>query len=379
MMIFGVPKEINPQEKRVGALPFLVKELVKKNNQVLIETGAGEHCEASDSFYEQVGATIVPSPEKLYSQADIILKVWEPKPVEFELIRPDQILLAFFHFLSNPELIKTLASRGSTCLAYDLVYDKKKLIYPFLLPLSSITGQMAVINGAFYLQKQFGGRGIVLSSISGLPPATVTILGAGNVGHQAAQTACTLGAKVVVLDTNYEKLVELELLNHPHLTTAIYSENTLRKLLKETDMLISCVYVPEKSTPLLVTTDMVKSMKAGAVIVAVDIDHGGSIETGKKTSHDIPTYIVDGVVHYCVANITAGVPVIASRGLNTALSPYLSRISEIGFEKSIMEDPNLANGVVIYKGHLVKEYFASKLELPYSNLLEKVKEFISEE
>jgi alanine dehydrogenase len=376
-MIYGIPKEIRTDEMRVGAMPFLVKELVRKGNKVFVEAGAGEFCEAPDSHYEQAGATIVPSPDKLYSQAEVILKVREPKSVEYELIRPDQIIFAYFHFHKNPELIKALSTRGCTCFAYEFVEDENKK-NPLTKSLGYISGQMSIINGAFFLQKQHGGRGITLGSVAELPPANVMIIGAGNVGQQAAKTACALGANVVVLDTNYEKLVDLEVINQPNLSTTIYDENSMRTLIKDADIVVSCIHLPEKSTPIIITREIVKTMKLGSVIVEVDIDFGGSIETGKNTTHNNPTFIVDGIVHYCVSNITSGVPNTASRGLSKALLPYLNNISSLGFEQTVLKDIGFSRGVVIYKGHIIKEYFALALGLPFSNLFDKINELVSE-
>ncbi len=372
-MIFGIPKEIRGQERRVGAMPFLVKELVKRGHQVLLETGAGEYCEAPDSRYERFGASVVPSAEKLYSQADVILKVREPKPVEYDLIRPDQAIFAYFHFLNNPELLKALAARGCTCLAYDFVEDESGQ-NPLVIPISHITGQMAVINGAFYLQKHNGGRGIVLGRVTGSPPAKVTILGAGNVGKEAAKTAARLGAEVFALDKNYSRLKEIDTLGISNITTLIYSDEILLDLIKETDLLISCIQVYNQPTPKIITQEMVKTMRPGSVIVEVDIDLGGSVETGKMTNHENPTFIVDGVVHYCVSNITSTVPIIASRGISAAMMPYMIEIAEKGLETALLEDHGLAKGIAIYKGHIVKPSLAKIAKLPCANLQEKIKE-----
>lgn len=372
-MIFGIPKEIRNQELRVGAMPFLVKEIVRRGHQVLVENDAGEDCEAPDSRYERMGATIVPSAEKLYSAAEIILKVREPQPVEIELIRPDQVVFSFFHFISNTELLKTLAGRGCTCLSYEFIEDASGM-HPIIRPLSRITGQLAVMNGAHYLQKHHGGRGIVLGRVTGSPPAQVTILGAGNVGNQAAITAANMGARVTVLDNNYVKLQELDLLGHQNLTTLISTEDHLKELLPETDLLITCIQVPDKPTPKLITTEMVRTMRPGSVIVDVDVDLGGSVETSKVTNHDNPTFIVDEVVHYCVSNISASVPKIASRALSAALMPYLMKIAELGLEKTILSDTGIANGISLYKGHVVKRNLAEAVGLPLAELKTKIQE-----
>lgn len=370
---FGIPRELRSQEMRVGALPFLVKEIIRREHQVYVETGAGEFCEALDSQYERVGATIVPSSEKMYSLADIVLKIREPQPVEMELIRPDQAIFSFFHFINNAELIKSLAGRGCTCLSYEFVENEHKQ-HPLLFPVSRITGQMAVLNGAYYLQKHQGGRGIVLGRVTGSPPANVTILGGGNVGKQAAIIAANLSARVTVLDNDFSKLSEIDALGIPNISTLINTDENLKELLPDTDLLIACIRTPGKPTPKLVTPEMVKTMRAGSVIVDVDVDLGGSIETSKVTHLDNPTFVVDGIVHYCISNITAGVPRIASRAFSAALIPYIEKIAELGIEGAIMQDIGLAHGISIYKGHVVKKNLAEVANLPSANLSEKIKE-----
>ncbi len=372
-MIFGIPRELHPQEMRVGALPFVAKELVRRGHEVYVETGAGEYCEALDSQFERVGANIVPSSEKLYSSADIFLKIREHQPVEYDLIRPDQIFLSFFHFINNPDLIKSLAGKGCTCVAYEFIEDQQKR-KPLLQPISRITGQMAVLNGAFYLQKHIGGRGIVLGRVTGSPPAQVTILGAGNVGKHAAITAANLGARITVLDTDYSKLQELDALGFPNISALINTDENLKELLPITDLLISCINIPEKPTPKIITPEMVKTMRPGSVIVDVDIDRGGSVETSKITNHDNPIFVVDGIIHYCVSNITAVVPKIASRSFSAALLPYLIEIAEKGFEKATLDNKSLANGISIYKGYVVKESLAESSGLPHANLIDKIRE-----
>ena len=372
-MIFGIPREVKPDEYRVGAMPFLVKELTKRNHQVYVETGAGDYCNASDSSYEHAGAKILPSPEKLYASVDAILKVREPQPVEYDLISPDQIIFAFFHFVRNPELVKTMAARGSTSFAYEFVEDDNGE-HPISRPISRITGQMATLNGAFYLQKHAGGRGIVLGQVTGSPTAQVTILGAGNVGQQAAITAAKLGAQVTVLDTNFEKLQQLDAFNLHNVSTLILTEEFLKEILPQTDLLISCIQVADRKTPRLITPEMVKTMRSGSVIVDVDIDLGGSVETCKATTLENPVFILHDVVHYCVSNITSAVPRIASRALSAAIMPYLLRIAEEGLENAVLNDPYLAKGLAVYKGYVVKKTLAEIANLPVADLKQKIKD-----
>ncbi|UCF62946.1 MAG: alanine dehydrogenase [bacterium] len=372
-MTFGIPRELRAQEMRVGALPFLVKEIVKYGHKVYVETGAGEFCEALDSQYERVGAQIVPSSEKLYSLADIILKIREHQPVELELIRPEQSFFSFFHFVTNPDLAKILAGKGCTCLSYEFVKDKQNR-RPLLQSISRIAGQMAVLNGAFYLQKHSGGRGIVLGRVTGSPPAQVTILGAGNVGKQAAIAAANLGARVIILDNDYSRLLELDALGYPNISSIISTDENIKELLPITDLLIACIHIPEKPTPKIVSREMVKTMRQGSVIVDVDIDLGGSVETSKITHHENPTFVVDGVVHYCVSNITAIVPKIAARAFSAALMPYLIKIAKHGLERSVLANSGLANGISLYKGYVVKNSLANSTGLPYTELSEKIQD-----
>lgn len=372
-MKFGIPRELRSQEMRVGALPFVVKELVRKGHEVYVETGAGEFCEALDSQYERAGATIVPSSEKMYSLAEIVLKIREHQPVELDLIRPDQAFFSFFHFINNPELVKSMAGKGCTCLSYEFVEDENRR-RALLQPISRITGQMAVLNGAFYIQKHTGGRGIVLGRVTGSPPAQVTILGAGNVGKNAAITAANLGARVIVFDIDYSKLQELDALGYPNVSSLISTDENLKELLPITDLLISCIQIPDKPTPKIVTPEMVKTMRAGSVIVVVDIDRGGSVETSKMTNHDNPVFVVDGVLHYCVSNITAVVPKIAARAFSAALLPYLVKIAEMGFEQALLNEIGLAKGISIYKGFVVNQALVESTGLPYANLHEKIQE-----
>ncbi len=372
-MTFGIPRELRAQEMRVGALPFLVKEIVKYGHKVYVETGAGEFCEALDSQYERVGAQIVPSSEKLYSLADIILKIREHQPVELELIRPEQSFFSFFHFVTNPDLAKILAGKGCTCLSYEFVKDKQNR-RPLLQSISRIAGQMAVLNGAFYLQKHSGGRGIVLGRVTGSPPAQVTILGAGNVGKQAAIAAANLGARVIILDNDYSRLLELDALGYPNISSIISTDENIKELLPITDLLIACIHIPEKPTPKIVSREMVKTMRQGSVIVDVDIDLGGSVETSKITHHENPTFVVDGVVHYCVSNITAIVPKIAARAFSAALMPYLIKIAKQGLERSVLANSGLANGISLYKGYVVKNSLANSTGLPYTELSEKIQD-----
>ncbi len=374
MMIFGIPREIRSGEERVGALPYLVKELVRREHQVLVETRAGEGCQATDSQYERAGATIVPSAEKLYLQADQILKVREPMPVEFDLIRPDHNIFAFFHFINNPDLIKSLAARGCTCVAYEMMTDKRGR-HPISAPIGSLTGQMAVMNGAFYLQKQYEGKGIMLGHVAGTAPARVTVLGAGNVGRQAAVTAAKLGAQVSILDTDYYRLQEINALGYSNILTLFSNDDNIRRLLPETDLLISAIQVSNIRTPRLITREMVKTMQQGAVIVDVDVDMGGSIETSKSTNLDNPTFEVDGVIHYCVSNISAGIPAIASQALSAVISPLLQEIAQSGFEEAALKDPLLHTGIGIYKGFVANEELSNVSELPLRDLTEKLEEF----
>ena len=366
-MIFGIPLEIRSHEYRVGAMPFVVNELVKRGHQVLVEARAGEDSLVSNEAYEKVGALIVPSSEKLYAQAEVILKIQGPMPVEYDLIRPDHKIFAFFNFVSNLELARNLLGKGCSCFAYEMftTRDGKR---PMMAINGEIAGKMAVQQGMFYLEKQNSGRGKLLAHITGVPPTWVTIIGAGAVGYFAAQMAAQLGAHVVLLDREFRRLEEVRNNLPPNVETLLSTEEHLLQVLPQTDLLITAVHQPDARSPVLITKKMVSLLPPGSVVVDVAVDRGGNVETSKATTHANPTFVVDGVIHYCVPNLAGVVPITASQALSSAFWPYLERIAEMGFEESMRQDGELRTGLAIYEGHVTNPFLAAALSVPVYDL-----------
>jgi alanine dehydrogenase len=350
-MIIGIPKEVKESEYRVAVTPEGVHDLVAEGNRVLVQKGAGMDSGFSNREYGDAGAEISGDAEKVYKTSEMIVKVKEPSPAEVRLIKKDQIIFAFFHLSSNKGLTEDLLKTGSTCIAYETI--ERNGHFPLLAPMSEIAGRVAAIVGAYYLGINFGGKGLLISGLSGIPPGNVLILGAGVAARSAAQVASGLGAKVTLMSPFIEELREIEMNNYfgPHVSTLFMSKHNISAELPRTDILISAVYVRGARTPTLVTRDMVKMMKKGTVIVAIDIDQGSSIETARPTSHQDPIYSEEGVIHYCVANM----PGVFSRTSTVALTnltlPYIKRIAARGI-KVLKEDPEIKTGLNIYKGRI---------------------------
>ncbi len=367
-MKFGIPLEIRNHENRVGAAPFLVEELVKRGHEVLVETKAGEMSYYLDEAYELSGATIVPSPEKLYSQAEFILKVREPMPVEYDLIRPEHVIFAYFHLiLSNVEMSRSLLARGCSCYAYEL-YKNKDGISPMLNMEEQIIGQMGVQQGAYYLQSPKGGRGVLLGSVSGVSPVQVTILGATPAGMSAASYAATLGANVALFDEDYQTLQNAKEKLPANVNTFISHEQNYKKKFSTTDLLISAIQKKEDKAALVLTRETVKLLPKGAVLVDLAIDYGGSAETSKPTTHENPTFTIDGIIHYCVPNLAGAVPGTASEALSSALLPLLVRFMENGFLETLKNDKYFASGLTIYEGRVTHPRLAKELNVSLFHL-----------
>ncbi len=363
-MIFGIPLEIKANEHRVGALPYVVEELVKRGHRVLIENRAGLDSGATDEDYLSHGGEIVPSSEKLYAQADFILKVREPMPVEYELIRPEHTIFAFFHFLNNLEMARALVARGCSCFAYEWLTAADGT-RPIMAMNGQIAGKLAVQQGMYWLEKHNGGSGKMLANIPGAPPARVTIVGAGAVGQNAARMAAELGATVFLLDKNYRTLQQAKRHLPENVILMMSHEDNLRQLLPETDLLISAVYVPTDRAPIVIRKELVQLMPEGSVIVDVDIDSGGGVETSKATTHANPVFAMDGVIHYCVPNLAGVVPYAASRGLSAVLLPYLIEIAEKGFLEAIKTNPELQSALAVYEGRVSNPTLAETLKMNY--------------
>lgn len=350
-MIIGIPKEIKESEYRVSLTPEGANELVSGNHKVLVQKGAGTSSGFDDRDYEAGGAAIVMDLEEVYDRSGFIVKVKEPLNSEIPLIKKNHIIFSFLHLSSNRELTRALLDSGSVCLAYETI--EKDGHFPLLAPMSEIAGRVAAIVGSYYLGINFGGKGILISGLSGIPPGNVLILGAGVVARSAAQVASGLGAKVTLMSPFIDELREIEMNNYfgPHVSTLFLTRHNIARELKNTDILISAVYSRGARTPLLVTRNMVRLMKKGSVIVAVDIDQGSSIETARPTTHKKPIYFEEGIIHYCVSNM----PGIYSRTSTIALTnltlPYIKKIADAGIG-ILKKDPEIKAGLNIFKGSI---------------------------
>lgn len=351
-MIIGVPKEIKDNEYRVGVVPGGVEELVHSGHEVLVEKGAGTGSGILDTEFREAGAKIVSDRRDLYRRAGLILKVKEPQSSEFPLIRPGQVLFCYFHFAASKAL--TQAILKSRCVA--LAYETLRLPsgeHPLLTPMSEVAGKMAVQEGAKYLERSMGGKGILLGGVAGVRPAKVVILGAGVVGFNAAKAAAGLGARVTLLDIDPARLRRVEDLLPRNVTTLVSNRRVVREEVKDSDLLVGAVYVEGAKAPALVTEAMVKGMREGSVIVDVAIDQGGCVETARPTTHSDPVYVKHGVVHYCVTNIPGAVGMTSTYALTNATLPYVLRIARQGHREAARRDPAVAHALNIEKGKIV--------------------------
>lgn len=326
--------------------------LIKRGHTVYVQSSAGKGSGYSDEEYEAAGAKILPTIEDVYAIAETIVKVKEPIEKEYSLVRDGQFLFTYFHFASSRPLTEAMLKSNSICLAYETVEDRNGKL-PLLVPMSEVAGRMSIQNGAKFLEKPSGGLGILLGGVPGVKPAKVLILGGGVVGIQAAKMAAGLGANVILMDINLDRLRELENVLPANVTTVYSSEYNIRKELSTVDLIIGAVLIPGAKAPSLITRDMLSEMRDGAVIVDVAVDQGGCIETCKPTTHEDPTFVVDGIVHYCVANMPGAVPYTSTIALTNATLPYLMRIADHGWEKACADDPGLAKGLNVVKGEIV--------------------------
>ncbi len=365
-MIIGIPKEIKDNEYRVSMTPQGVHQLVEAGHTVLVETGAGDGSFFHDEDYRRAGASIV-SAEEAWSRAEMVVKVKEPLPSEYPYLRPDLVLFTYLHLAADEQLTRAMLESGVTGIAYETVeLPDGKL--PLLTPMSEVAGRMAVQVGAQYLERHEGGRGKLLGGIPGVRPANVVILGGGVVGTNAAHIALGMGASVMMMDINIDRLRTLsELLGGNFVTWAANPMNIARAVARA-DLVIGAVLVKGGKAPKVVTREMVASMKAGSVIVDVAIDQGGCVETSRPTTHSNPIYTVDGVIHYCVANIPGAVPRTSTYGLSNATLPYVMKLANRGFKEAVLSDPALAKGVNTYRGELTYQAVAEAFDLPYTPL-----------
>lgn len=351
-MIIGVPKEIKNNENRVSLTPAGAKELVRRGHTVYVQHTAGENSGFPDSDYEKVGAKILPTIEDVYGIAEMIIKVKEPIKSEYKLVRKGQLLFTYFHFACDRELTEAMLQSGATCLAYETVYDKLGTL-PLLVPMSEVAGRMSVQEGARFLERPQGGKGKLMGGVPGVKPARVLVLGGGVVGTNAALMAAGMGAEVTIADISLPRLRYLSEVMPKNVKTLFSSSHNIEQELPTTDLVIGAVLIPGAKTPHLITREMLSLMGKGSVLVDVAIDQGGCFETSHPTTHAEPIYEVDGIVHYCVANIPGAVPFTSTLALTNATLPYAIKLADKGWQQACREDKGLAAGLNVFDGKVV--------------------------
>ena len=367
-MIIGIPKEIKNNENRVGMTPAGVAELTRRGHQVYVQHEAGQNSGFADEAYVAVGAGILPTIEETYARAEMIVKVKEPIAPEYGLIRPGQVLFTYFHFAADRTLTEAMLKSGAVCLAYETV-EKADHSLPLLIPMSEVAGRMSVQEGARFLERPQGGKGILLGGVPGVRPARVLILGGGTVGTNAAWMAAGLGAEVTIADINLDRLRYLSEIMPKNVTTLYSSGHNIRTELPTTDLVIGSVLIPGDKAPHLITRDMLPLMKPGSVLVDVAIDQGGCFETSHPTTHSEPVYTLDGIVHYAVANIPGAVPYTSTLALTNATLPYTIALAGKGWKQACQDDPALALGLNVVEGKVTYKAVADLFGLPYEPAL----------
>ena len=363
-MRIGVPKEIKVHEYRVGLVPASVRELIHNGHEVVVEQNAGAGVGFEDSDFAAIGAEILPTAADVFETADMIIKVKEPQTSEISMLRQDQVLFTYLHLAAEPEQTQGLVDSGCVAIAYETVTDDQGGL-PLLAPMSEVAGRMSIQVGALCLEKEKGGKGILLGGVPGVPVAKVVVLGGGVVGTNAARMAMGLEASVTVIDKSLPRLNELDMQFGPTLNTIYATMETVEQYVIGADLVIGAVLIPGAAAPRLVTKDMIKQMQKGSVVVDVAIDQGGCFETSKPTTHADPTYIVDDVVHYCVTNMPGAVARTSARALNNATLPFVIDLTNKGYQQALKDDPHLMNGLNIHKGHVTYEAVAHDLGLEY--------------
>jgi alanine dehydrogenase len=359
-MRVGVPREIKVHEYRVGLVPAGVRELTSAGHQVIVESGAGKGIGVEDSHYQAVGAQVVARAEDVFAQAEMIVKVKEPQPRECVMLRPGQVLFTYLHLAADPEQADGLIKSGATAIAYETVTGRNNSL-PLLTPMSEVAGRMSIQVGAMCLQKASGGFGVLLGGVPGVPPAKVVILGGGVAGTHAAEMAVGLRADVTVVDRSVDRLRELSSIFGSTLYTAYSTAETIERLVLEADLVVGAVLIAGAAAPKLVTRAMIKKMKQGTVLVDIAIDQGGCFETSHPTTHADPTFVVDGIIHYCVANMPGAVPRTSTFALTNATLPYVRALADFGWQAALERDPGLAAGLNVHAGVIVHEVVANAL------------------
>jgi alanine dehydrogenase len=364
-MIIGVPKEIKNNENRVALTPGGALELIKRGHNVYVQQSAGVGSGFTDESYVSVGAKMLPTIEEVYQIAEMIIKVKEPIESEYKLIKKDQLVFTYFHFASYEPLTHAMIDSGAVCLAYETVESSDRSL-PLLIPMSEVAGRMAVQQGAKYLEKPIQGKGVLLGGVPGVTPGRVMVIGGGVVGTQAAKMAAGLGAQVTILDVNLNRLRYLNDVMPANVITRYSSEMNIRDLLPMMDLVVGAVLIPGAKAPNLITRDMLKLMTPGTVIVDVAVDQGGCVETCKPTTHENPTYIIDDVVHYCVANMPGAVPYTSTVALTNATLPYAIQLAEKGWKRACNENKELKLGLNIINGKVCYQAVAEAFNLDYT-------------
>jgi alanine dehydrogenase len=365
IMLVGVTKEIKNHEYRVGLTPAGAKELTARGHQVLVETMAGSGVGFDDAHYAAAGATIASNADEVFAKADMVVKVKEPQAVECKKLRPGQVLFTYLHLAPDPEQTKLLIASDAVAISYETVTDDRGGL-PLLAPMSEVAGRMAVQAGAHSLEKAQGGSGVLLPGVPGVPPGNVIVLGGGVVGINAARIAMGIGAQVTIFDVSLNRLKELDAMYGPRLMTQYSSVVAISNALVEADLVIGAVLIPGAAAPKLITREMLKLMKHGSVIVDVAIDQGGCTETSKATTHEKPTYIVDHVVHYCVANMPGGVARTSTLALTNATLPFVLQLADKGYRKAMEDNKHLRAGLNIHRGKVTYEAVARDLGYAYT-------------
>ncbi|WP_025761297.1 alanine dehydrogenase [Dyadobacter tibetensis] len=364
-MIIGVPKEIKNNENRVAVTPAGITEFKKKGHSIYVQAGAGLGSGFSDEDYKEAGADILPGIEEVYAIAEMIIKVKEPIEEEYDLIREGQLLFTYFHFASSEKLTHAMIERKAICLAYETV-EKTDRSLPLLVPMSEVAGRMAVQEGAKFLEKPSGGFGILLGGVAGVKPAQVLVLGGGVVGTQSAKMAAGLGANVTIADVNLQRLRYLEDIMPANVDTIMSNEYNIKEQIKQANLIIGGVLIPGAKAPSLITRDMLKLMKPGTVMVDVAIDQGGCFETSHATTHEDPIYVIDEVVHYCVANMPGAVPYTSTLALTNSTLPYALQLANKGWKSACQDNLELQKGLNVVNGLVVFDGVAEAWNLPYT-------------
>ncbi len=366
-MVIGVPKEIKNNENRVALTPAGVTELRKHGHTVYVQVNAGEGSGFEDEEYIAAGAIMLPTIEDVYGIAEMIMKVKEPIAAEYDLIKENQLLFTYFHFASSEELTQAMLAKRAVCLAYETV-ERPDRSLPLLVPMSEVAGRMAIQEGAKYLEKPLKGRGILLGGVPGVKPANVLILGGGIVGTQAAKMAAGLGAHVTIMDVSLARLRYLSDIMPPNVQTMMSNEYNIRDMIKVCDLIVGAVLIPGAKAPHLITRAMLKLMRPGTVLVDVAVDQGGCIETCYPTTHENPTFIIDGVVHYCVANMPGAVPYTSTLALTNATLPYALQLANKGWQQACRDNTDLKLGLNVVEGKVVYKGVADAFGLPLTDV-----------